>query len=251
MRKLFMLALTALLLATAAFAQNQKTHYVGKVVVEPDDVVLKDNDTFVREWVAKVAKEREASGMAPLAAPATGVTCNSTTNKDNRGKWCTNATLPAGEYPVTGAGTNYWPMTEDRCPHNPDFPGSIGFTPGPNTVAASLPCDPLKEHDVVFDGFDTQFTSVLDSANFPSDAVPVLTYGPPNGCRGGRQWLIFTWPLHDIINPSQINSGYNYKWDGTFVQNFVGTIHINRGGCATYYKTRTASPMELSATKIP
>ena len=250
MSKLFMLALTALLLARAAFAQNQKTYYAGEVVVEPDDVVLNDNDTFVRERVAKVAKEREASGMAPLAAPATGVICNSKTNKDNHGKWCTNGTFPAGEYPVTEAGTTYWPITEDHHPSGQDFPGSIGFTPGPNTVAIGLPYDPLKEHDVVFDGNDTQFASVLGSANFPSDAVPVLTYGPPNGCRGGRQWVIYTWPLHDIINPSQINSGYDYRWDGTFVQNFVGTIHYNRGGCATYYSTHTASPMELSATKI-
>jgi hypothetical protein len=147
---------------------------------------------------------------------------------------------------ISPAGSNYWPMTEDGVVGGPDFPGSIGFVPGPNTAYVSLPYDPLKILNLVFSDNGVYVSSVLESANFPADAVPVQTYGRPNGC-GGWTYIKDVWPLHDIVNAAA--GSYPYRWDGTYKQVFTGQKHIGRfGRCVTVYVTTAPSVGEMSAT---
>jgi hypothetical protein len=190
MRKPFMLALTALLMLTAAFAQ---------------------------------------------------VVCDSTTNIDNNGNWCTNLTAPASK-DYNPAGPVFTPVREDGHAPPVGFPGSVSFVNGPNTAQVGLPFDPLKLHGVV--KAEGANDSVLNG-RFTLSTVN----GPRLANCHGFQWYKNTYKLIDLES-TQKPSGYDYWWNGSFSVKYTGAPHHYRGGCSANY-TPGISTTEISATLIP
>jgi hypothetical protein len=174
--------------------------------------------------------------------------CNSTTHLDSNGNPCTNFTIAPGQPDVPSAGTAYSPLTEDGAPLQPDFPGSIGFLPGPNSISFGLPVDPLDLSDPY--GY-TQ--AVLWQEGDNTYVRNIVNAAPSNACKSSGHPQIpsytVTYTIQNVLDTAY--TGQQYLWNGVFIMSFVGTPHTRYGQCAYSYKTTTTSVGEMSATANP